>query len=195
MDGTSRALSNDCTPDRRDPVAAGFCGSFLLLEIMRCLTNSEMKKWLAGQGMHHQPLDCGVPVAGDFPLPSERRTRLMLADYLADLLSKDGNKLLEILPGPRQQDAEWELVDRFRASHEETRSLIAAPGHLFKSGDRQQFRSLLAQLLGSQNGWSFYLYAAPSHTTLLVHDRIEVWSPKKGLRNELGRHLAPPQAA
>lgn len=177
------------------PIAAGFCGPFLLLEIMRCLTNSEMKKWLAGQGMHHQPLDCGVPVAGDFPIPAERRSRLMLADYLADLLSKDGNKLLEILPGPRQRDEEWELVDRFRAGGGETRSLITAPGHLFKSGDRQQFRSLLAQLLGSQSAWSFYLYAAPSHTTLLVDDRIEVWSPKKGLRNELGRHLAPPQAA
>ena len=162
---------------------------------MRCLTNSEMKKWLAGQGMHHQPLDCGVPVAGDFPLPAERRSRLMLADYLADLLSKDGNKLVEILPGPRQHDEEWDLVDRFRAGLDETRSLIAAPGHLFKSGDRQQFRNLLAQLLGSENGWLFYIYAAPSHTTLLVHDRIEVWSPKKGLRNELGRHLAPPQAA
>lgn len=119
----------------------------------------------------------------------------MLADYLADLLSKDGNKLLEILPGPQQHGEEWELVNRFRAGHDETRSLITAPGHLFKGGDRQPFRSLLAQLLGSQNGWSFYIYAAPSHTTLLIHDRIEVWSPKKGLRNELGRHLAPPQAA
>lgn len=119
----------------------------------------------------------------------------MLADYLADLLSKDGNKLLEILPGPQQHDDEWELLNRFREDLDETRSLIAAPGHLFKSGDRQQFRNLLCRLLGSQNGWSFYIYAAPSHTTLLINDRIEVWSPKKGLRNELGRYLAEPQAA
>lgn len=165
------------------------------LKTMRCLTNSEMKKWLAGQGMHHQPLDCGVPVAGDFAIPAERRGRLLLADYLADLLSKNSNKLLEILPGPQQHGEDWELLDRFRAGHDETRSLIATPGHLFKSGDRQPFRSLLSQLLGSQNGWSFYIYAAPSHTTLLINDRIEVWSPKKGLRNELGRHLAAPQAA
>ncbi|MES2922886.1 MAG: hypothetical protein V4819_15130 [Verrucomicrobiota bacterium] len=178
------------TPSPRDFAACSYSS-----KTMRCLTNSEMKKWLAGQGMHHQPLDCGVPVAGDFPMPIERRSRLMLADYTADLLSKDGNKLLEILPGPRQHDAEWELVDRFRAGHDETRSIVAAPGHLFKSGDRQEFRSLLAQLLGAQNGWSFYIYAAPSHTSLLIHERIEVWSPKKGLRNELGRHLAPPQAA
>ncbi len=119
----------------------------------------------------------------------------MLADYLADLLSKDGNKLLEILPGPQQQSEDWALLDRFRSGMQETRSLIAAPGHLFKSGDRREFHALLSQLLGAQDAWTFYLYAAPSHTTLLIHDRIEVWSPKKGIRNELGRHLATPQAA
>ncbi len=119
----------------------------------------------------------------------------MLADYLADLLAKDGNKLLEILPGPQQDTDDWELRDRFRANLDETRPLLTAPGHLFKSGDRRDFRSLLAQLMGAKNGWSFYLYSAPSHTTLLINDRIEVWSPKKGIRNELGRHLAPPQAA
>lgn len=165
------------------------------LNIMRCLTNSEIHKWLAGQGMHHQPLECGVPVAGDFPIPVERRSRLMLADYLADLLMKDGNKLLEIIPGPQQQSEDWELLDRFRSGRVETRSVLTAPGHLFKSGDRQDFRSLLTQLLGARDGWTFYLYAAPSHTTLRIHDRIEVWSPKKGLRNELGRHLETPQAA
>ena len=119
----------------------------------------------------------------------------MLADYLADLLSKDGNKLVEILPGPQQETEDWELLDRFRADLDETRSLITAPGHLFKSADRREFRSLLTRLLGARSAWSFYIYAAPSHTTLLVNDRIEVWSPKKGVRNELGRHLAPPQAA
>ena len=145
--------------------------------------------------MHHQPLDCGVPVAGDFPIPGERRSRLQLADYLADLLAKDGNQLLEILPGPHQETADWELMDRFREALDETRSLIAAPGHLFKSGDRREFRSLLAQVLGSENGWSFYIYSAPSRTTLLIADRIEVWSPKKGMRNDLGRYLLPSQAA
>lgn len=162
---------------------------------MRCLTNSEIHKWLAGQGMHHQPLECGVPVAGDFPIPAERRSRLMLADYLADLLSKDGNKLLEILPGPHTESEDWALLDRFRSDMQETRPVITASGHLFKSGDRREFRALLSQLLGAKDGWRFYLYAAPSHTTLLIHDRIEVWSPKKGIRNELARHLATPQAA
>lgn len=119
----------------------------------------------------------------------------MLADYLADLLSKDGNKLLEILPGPQQETEDWELLDRFRADLDEPRPIIAAPGHLFKSGDRREFRTLLSQLLGSRDVWSFYIYAAPSRTTLLISNRIEVWSPKKGMRNELGRHLMPQQAA
>ena len=145
--------------------------------------------------MHHQPLDCGVPVAGDFPIPTERRGRLMLADYLADLLSKDGNKLLEILPGPQRQTQDGELLDRCREVLGESRPLIGSPGHLFKSGDRHEFRSLLSQLLGSEDVWSFYIYSAPSRTTLLINDRIEVWSPKKGMRNELGRYLAPSQAA
>ena len=119
----------------------------------------------------------------------------MLADYLADLLSKDGNKLLEILPGPQQRTPDWELLDRFREVLGESRPLVASPGHLFKSGDRRDFRSLLSQLLGAGDAWSFYIYSAPSRTTLLINDRIEVWSPKKGMRNELGRYLAPSQAA
>lgn len=162
---------------------------------MRCLTNSEINKWLAGQGMHHQPLDCGVPVAGDFPIPLERRSRLMFADYLADLLSKDGNKLLEILPCPRQETEEWARLGCLRAGRDETRPLAIAPGHLFKSRDRQDFHGLLCQLLGGEGGWPFYIYSAPSRTTLLVDVRIEVWTPKKGIRNELGRYLTAPKAA
>ena len=162
---------------------------------MRCLTNSEIHKWLAGQGMRHQPLDGGAPVAGNFPIPSERRSRLLLADYLADLLAKDGNQLVEILPGPQPHAEDGELLQNFRGGMDESRPLITAPGHLFKSGNRGEFRSLLAQLLGARDGWAFYIYSAPSHTTLRIHDRIEVWSPKKGIRNELGRHLATPQAA
>ncbi len=86
-------------------------------------------------------------------------------------------------------------MDRFRENLGESRPLVASPGHLFKSGDRRNFRSLLSQLLGSEAGWSFYVDSAPSRTTLLINDRIEVWSPKKGTRNELGRYLAPSQAA
>ena len=156
---------------------------------MRCLTNSEIHKWLAGQGMHHQPLDGGVPVAGDFPIPTERRSRLTLADYLADLLAKDGNQLVEILPGPHPHAEDGELLHSFRSGLDKGRPLITAPGHLFKSGSRREFRILLARLLGARDGWAFYIYSAPSHTTLLIHDRIEVWSPKKGMRNELGRYL------
>ena len=162
---------------------------------MRCLTSSEIHKWLAGQGMHHQPLDCGVPVAGDFELPSERPARLQLADHLSDLLAKDGNKLVEINPTPQARDDEWESVNRFRAELDEPRKLLTAPGHLFKSRDRDDFRQMLSILLGFQDGWSFYIYSAPSRTTILVDERIQIWSPKKGLRNELSRYLSTDLAA
>ena len=128
-------------------------------------------------------------------MPTERRARLHLATYLADLLAKDGNKLVEILPAPQRQPEEWEQIDHFRAALDESRSVISAPGHLFKSADRADFRRMLTMLLGFQNGWSIYIYSAPSHTTLLINDRIEVWSPKKGMRNELSRHLTPQRAA
>lgn len=145
--------------------------------------------------MHHQPLACGVPVAGDFELPAERRSRLLLADHLADLLAKDGNQLVEILPGPQLAEDDWEMLRQFRAGVDEEKPLITTPGHLFKGSDRNRFRGLLSQLLGARGGWTFYLYSAPSRTSLKIGERIEMWSPKKGLRNELGRHLAPPQAA
>ena len=144
---------------------------------MRCLTKSEIHKWLAGQGMHHQPLDRGVPVAGEFPLPSGQQPRLDLAAYLADLLAKDGNKLIEILPSP------------------DAAAAGSQPGHLFKGGDREAFREMLADLLDRPDGHAFYVYTAPSRTTLLINGRLEVWSPKKGTRNELGRYLTTPRAA
>ncbi len=163
---------------------------------MRCLTSSEIHKWLTGQGMHHQPFESGVPVAGDFQLPDERRARLQFADRLADLLSKDGNKLVEILPAPQSRDEEWNLIDHFRASLEETGPLLARPGHLFKSRDRSDFRQMLAMLMGFENPCLFYVYSAPSRTSFLISGRrIEMWSHKKGVRNELCRHLAPAQAA
>jgi hypothetical protein len=177
------------------PNAAGLAASSYSPKTMRCLTSSEIHRWLTGQGMHHQPLDGGVPVAGDFPMPAERRARLQLASYLADLLAKDGNKLVEILPGPQRRPEEWEQIRHFREALDETRSAITAPGHLFKSGDRADFRQMLAMLLGFETTWSFYIYSAPSHTTLLIYDGIVVWSAKKGVRNELARHLLPQRAA
>ncbi|MES2475542.1 MAG: hypothetical protein V4640_07160 [Verrucomicrobiota bacterium] len=162
---------------------------------MRCLTNSEIHKWLAGQGMRHQPLEAGVPFAGDFPSPAESSDRQILGDYLADLMAKDGNKLIEILPGPQFGSGEWEQLDTLRAESGEERSVITAPGHLFKSGDREAFRQLLHQLSGSATPWTFYIYGAPSRTIVRVGASIAIWSLKKGPRNELGRHLAPEQAA
>jgi hypothetical protein len=162
---------------------------------MRCLTRSEIHKWLAGQGMHHQPLDGGVPIAGDYPMPCERRGRLQLAGHLADMLAKDGNKLVEILPSQHQGPQDWECIDRFRQALDEPLRAAQAPGHLFKSGDRMHFRALLALLLGSEAGWSFYIYSAPSHTTLFVGETIDVWTAKKGVRNELARHFMPQRAA
>jgi hypothetical protein len=54
---------------------------------------------------------------------------------------------------------------------------------------------MLSTLLGFAGHWSFYIYAAPSHTSILVDDRVQIWSPKKGLRNELGRYLTTRLAA
>jgi len=146
--------------------------------------------------MHHQPVEAGVPVAGQYPLPAERRSRLQLADELAGLLSKDGTKLIEVLPAPGSDPLEWESLVSYRCGLEEPRSLDDAPGHLFKSRERGEFRELLSVLFGFGRGWGMYVYAAPSRTTLLVSDRLELWSVKRGgLRTELRRRLDPELAA
>jgi hypothetical protein len=114
---------------------------------------------------------------------------------LVDLLSKDGNKLVEILPGPQQVPEEWEKISYFRRELGEVRPLIHSPGHLFKSGNRDEFHRLLSLAMEAEDIRPFYVYCAPSRTTLLVGQRMEIWSPKKGTRNELARYLAPQQAA
>ena len=145
--------------------------------------------------MHHRPLESGVPLAGDFDMPLERRSRVHLANHVADLMTKDGNKLVEVQPSPQARAEEWEAFESFRANHGIERSLVDVPGHLFKSADREAFRMLVTMLLGFESKWSFYIYAAPSRSTLLLNGRVGVWSPKKGLRNELGRYLAQSEAA
>jgi hypothetical protein len=55
---------------------------------------------------------------------------------------------------------------------------------------------MLSKLMGFTSGWSFYVYSAPSHTTLLIDgNSVEIWSLKKGLRNELSRLLPSQRAA
>lgn len=162
---------------------------------MRIQTSSESRKWLTGQGMHYRPMDCGVPVAGDFSMPADLESRQQLADHLVDLLAKDGNKLIEVLTAPSARAEDWEKLDTFRSQAGNPPSLLSAPGHLFKSADKEHFRELLSLLMSFENGWAFYIYAAPSRTTLLLNGRVGIWSQKKGPRNELGRHLGTPHAA
>lgn len=105
-------------------------------------------------------------------------------------MRKDGNKLIEILPGGGSLTAERAGIERYRARWEESRPLEVAPGHLFKSRDGDEFREMMSALFGSERGWEMYVYCAPSRTTLLVSDRIEMWSVKKGgLRNQLRKRL------
>ncbi len=182
-----------CAMLARAPARGDFAASFQLPNTMRCLTNSVIHKWLAGQGMHHQPLEAGVPCAGDFPSPADGQDSQALGQIFADLLAKDGNKLVEILPGPGPGPKAWAMLDGFRADAGEDQTVISTPGHLFKGGDREAFRALLDQL--TEFRWTFYIYAAPSRTILRVGGNIGIWSLKKGPRNELGRQLAPEQAA
>ena len=163
---------------------------------MNCLKTSEIKKWLAGQGMRHQPLECGVPIAGEYELPADPLSRLKLAHDLADLLIKDGNKMVELVPTSPIHEDDIMLLEAFRAQSGEDRPLASAPGHLFKSRDREDFRRMLAMALGFQRGWDLYIYSAPSGNSLLIGDHIEIWATKRGLRNSLNRILTPlPQAA
>lgn len=157
---------------------------------MRCLKSSEIRKWLAGQGIHHQPVVAGVPVAGEYPLPPGRSCRLQLAEDLTGLMRKDGTKLIEILPGPGSRAGDYERLHRLRANLAEGRPLETAPGHLFRSRERDEFGEMLSVLFSFGSGWQLYVYGAPSRTTLLVSDRIEMWSVKKGgLRNQLRKRL------
>ncbi|WP_193211385.1 hypothetical protein [Luteolibacter marinus] len=163
---------------------------------MHCLKSSEIKKWLTGQGMHHQPLAAGVPIAGEYEMPADPSSRLALADSLARLLTKDGTKLIEVIPPNGACDArDQQKLDAYRCQHQEERPIGLAPGHLFKSRDRDEFPRMLSMLLGFGPAWGLYVYSAPSRTTLLVNSRIDIWSIKRGLRNELGRWLPASRAA
>lgn len=162
---------------------------------MLCLTSSEIKKWLTGQGMHHQPMAAGVPIAGEYPLPIDRRSRSQFGSNLADLLAKDGNKLIEIIPPHDSPSREVDELLQYRSAISETRPITKVPGHLFKSRDREAFRQILPIILGLPSEWGVYLYSAPSHTTLLLNQQVNIWSIKRGLRNELSRWLSEPKAA
>ncbi|MGD9420568.1 MAG: hypothetical protein Q7R22_016645 [Verrucomicrobiota bacterium JB025] len=165
---------------------------------MKYLKTSEIKKWLTGQGMRHQPLDCGVPIAGEYHLPTGAIQRSRLAADLADMLSKDGTKLVEIIPSGSIHPDDLMRLNQFRANFGEHGQIIETPGQLFKSGDRAAFREMLAMIFTFKSGWTLYVYSAPSGNTLLIGDQIDIWATKKGLRNALAKRLEPvarPKAA
>lgn len=181
---------------REAPVAGCLRRQLELLKFMNCLKTSEIKKWLTGQGMRHQPMDCGVPIAGEYELPNEASSRLKLANDLADLLTKDGTKMVELVPTAPLHEQDLMRLEKFRTESGEERPLSDAPGHLFKSRDRDAFRKMLTMALGFHRGWDLYIYSAPSGNSLLIGDHIDIWATKRGLRNSLDRLLTPiPQAA
>ncbi len=81
------------------------------------------------------------------------------------------------------REEEMEHVLEIRKEVGETRWVIDAPGHEVKRIDADFRSKLILFFLSADSGWSAYIYAFPSRTTLFLWegDIIDLWTQKRGL--------------
>ncbi|TAL30015.1 MAG: hypothetical protein EPN97_13005 [Alphaproteobacteria bacterium] len=180
---------------------------------MKCLTKSECSDWLHQHSIVEEPYGSGKKISGSylqFTAPDSAQASMHLMRCLignhsrheGDLECFDG--ILGKFEGALLLLNDWQtyppdmysIVMSLRHSHEEQRSLVDAPGHLFDANED-------ADLIGQCNlilmyNWTAYLYLASAKATFLfwegelidfwTHD-MEIYQKVKSLIQELKLRL------
>jgi hypothetical protein len=130
---------------------------------MHCLTDTECQEWLRQENI--DAVDArGLPeVVGDyevfFEAPKDARTQHTLAHEMIEWIGEIGTALLWLSDWPFAAPSENALVTALRCGHGERRSLIDAPGHLFRAEERNELVGWVFLMMGF--GWDAYLFVSP----------------------------------
>jgi hypothetical protein len=105
-----------------------------------------------------------------------------IAKGIIEILDADDEVLLVADDWGLYREEEMEQILEIRRGMGETRSVIDAPGHEMKRDDENYRQKLIQFFLSAETGWSAYVYAFPSKTTLFFWERdiIDLWSQRRG---------------
>lgn len=133
---------------------------------MQVLTESECVEWLKSRDMSalvEQGLPCDSCLTGDYEIlfqaPTDARSQQRLA---RDLIAWEGDfssALFWLTDWPMYEPDEMAIIDGLRRGHGEQRELIRAPGHVFKSTERDELVGWVYLMMVF--GWDGYLFASP----------------------------------
>lgn len=144
---------------------------------MKCLTPVECSKWLQERSIIESPYgNKKFPVKLQFEPPRDSRTQVWFTRKLLNISGGFSGALLHFIDWKRTPDDEMALLGTLRHSHNEQRSLIDAPGHLFGSTEVGEVMGICQQ--AETFDWSVYLYLASGAATFFFWegDLIDFWS-------------------
>jgi len=116
---------------------------------------------------------------------------------MAKVLVKDSSILVVATDWGLYREPEMQAVEEFRATANEHRKLLDAPGHLFSRSDEFSLSRLLAILLGTGSLWSFHVYTSPSRSTFYFWEGtyLDFWGTRSIRARELGALLQAARTA
>jgi hypothetical protein len=160
---------------------------------MNVLSNGEVSAWLIRHGIQEAPYSRGASrEEGGYEqvaIPPQALSQSHLAENLLLAIEPFESALLHITDWAHYIPQQMATFQAVRASRQEKRSLIDAPGHCFGTDERD----LLAGMFGlsMHYGWSAYLYVEQGPTFLNWEgELLDVWIPE-GNHEHLLRAIEP----
>jgi hypothetical protein len=151
---------------------------------MKALTFEESNDWLASVGVKHDPFrekakGAQYYLTGALTDVSRSVSFAFVRNLLVYGLMPSGDVLLRISDWSLYQKDEMSVIDSFRSSFGECRSLNEANGHLFASAEMDHCVGLFN--LTFAYGWSSYLYIFNPSLTFFnwEGEMFEFWSEQK----------------
>ncbi len=141
---------------------------------MRCVTESEVTKWLSERSIPNAPYqgDATPRHYLQFFAPSTYRQQDALARHYYEQIIPDSDSLIHMRDWSLYQQSEMIAISGLRSSCGEDRMLIDSPGHTLAPSEKEIGISLFA--LSTSFAWSSYVYS-PHHCSTLYNWEGEIF--------------------
>jgi len=147
---------------------------------MKCLTGIECSDWLKSHSIIEAPYNYNLAYVKSnytrFDPPKTSSHLIAFTRHFFDWVGDFESALLQMTDWPLYKPDEMAIISAVRRSHEETRRLIEAPGHLFEK--KEEAKLIAMFYLSIMFDWTSYLYFLPNRVTILNWEGsiIDLWS-------------------
>ena len=157
----------------------------ILLELMNCLTQSEIERWLSDHSVTSAPYDSAESPTHYLQLPVPKRP-LTNASFIRQFLKlTHGEILVHVTAWPTFEPSEMAVIDALRRIWSESRNLVEAAGHLIPSDNPELAIALFGHTANLE--WNAYLYLPRDQATLYnwEGELYDFWSNDKSTHIKL----------